>query len=312
MKRTLTLLAVGTGLLIGLPSCQSSNSATGGYEEAMPMSELSVADGELPPWVLESDDADVQVSAGDVARNQYAIPEPEHTVADRGSSVSTSQNQPKHTDIASAQDDTVLENEFAPAAPAITHEHVAATTPKPAAPKPVATTTGKKSGKSGKSGTKTASTGKPKGERVSKPTLVVYKVRPGDNLSDIAKRSHTTVAQIKKDSGIKSDVIHPGQVIKVRFTPKGYKAPSKGSSGAPKVSSYTVRSGDTISGIAKKHGVSAAALLAANGLSAKDAAKIRPGRKLSIPAAGSSAKSSKSTKSAKSSKSGKKKTTRKR
>ncbi|MGN0865910.1 MAG: LysM peptidoglycan-binding domain-containing protein [Akkermansia sp.] len=309
MKRTLTLLAVGTGLLIGLPSCQSSNSATGGYEEAMPMSELSVADGELPPWVLESDDADVQVSAGDVARNQYAIPEPEHTVADRGSSVSTSQNQPKHTDIASAQDDTVLENEFAPAAPAITHEHVAATTPKPAAPKPVATTTGKKSGKSG---TKTASTKKPKGERVSKPTLVVYKVRPGDNLSDIAKRSHTTVAQIKKDSGIKSDVIHPGQVIKVRFTPKGYKAPSKGSSGAPKVSSYTVRSGDTISGIAKKHGVSAAALLAANGLSAKDAAKIRPGRKLSIPAAGSSAKSSKSTKSAKSSKSGKKKTTRKR
>lgn len=273
------------------------------------MSELSVADGELPPWVLESDDADVQVSAGDVARNQYAIPEPEHTVADRGSSVSTSQNQPKHTDIASAQDDTVLESEFAPAAPAITHEHVAATAPKPAAPKPVATTTGKKSGKSTKSGTKTASTKKPKGERVSKPTLVVYKVRPGDNLSDIAKRSHTTVAQIKKDSGIKSDVIHPGQVIKVRFTPKGYKAPSKGSSGAPKVSSYTVRSGDTISGIAKKHGVSAAALLAANGLSAKDAAKIRPGRKLSIPAAGSNAKSSKSVKS---SKRGKKKTTRKR
>ena len=309
MKRTLTLLAVGTGLLIGLPSCQSSNSATGGYEEAMPMSELSVADGELPPWVLESDDADVQVSAGDVARNQYAIPEPEHTLADRGSSVSTSQNQPKHTDIASAQDDTVLESEFAPAAPAITHEHATSTAPKPAAPKPVATTTGKKSTKSS---AKTASTKKPKGERVSKPTLVVYKVRPGDNLSDIAKRSHTTVAQIKKDSGIKSDVIHPGQVIKVRFTPKGYKAPAKGSAEAPKVSSYTVRSGDTISGIAKKHGVSAAALLAANGLSAKDAAKIRPGRKLSIPAAGSSAKSAKSSKSVKSSKSSKKKTTRKR
>ncbi|MGN0836467.1 MAG: LysM peptidoglycan-binding domain-containing protein, partial [Akkermansia sp.] len=186
-------------------------------------------------------------------------------------------------------------------APAVTHEHAAATPPKSAsAPKPAVASAGKKSGS--KTSAKTAATKKPKGERVDKPTLVVYKVRPGDNLSDIAKRSHTTVAQIKKDSGIKSDVIHPGQIIKVRFTPKGYKAPAKGSAEAPKAGSYTVRSGDTISGIAKKHGVSAAALLAANGMTAKDAAKIRPGRKLNIPAAGSSAKAGTKAGSAKSSK----------
>lgn len=304
MKKSLTLLGIGAGLLVGLTSCQSSSSSTGGYEEATPMSELAIADGELPPWVLESADTE-QIPAGDTtaaARNNYAIPEPNEGVA--------SQNQPDHIAVAPA-DDTVLENDFTePAKPLITHTDV---TPTPA-PKPVAANTkpGSKGGaKGGKSSVK-------KPVKVKEPTLVVYKVRPGDNLSDIAKRSGTTVAQIRKDSNIKGDLIHPGQTIKVRYTPKGYVAPAKNGKGngvtAPvtKGGSYTVKAGDTISGIAKKNGVSAAALLAANGMKPADAAKLRAGRKLTIPGkAAAPAKSSKPTAKSSAKKSGKKTTTKK-
>lgn len=288
MKKSLTLLGIGAGLLVGLTSCQSTKtSATGGYEEAVPMSELAIADGELPPWVLESDDVG-QISAGETtaaARNNYAIPEPGESVA------SASQNQPATAAIPPT-DDTVLEpGTFSEGGPVITHDPVVST-PKPAAtPKPVAANTKPKStGKGAKKPTK-----------VDKPTLVVYKVRPGDNLSDIAKRSGTTVAQIRKDSGIKGDIIRPGQTIKVRYTPKGYVAP-KGGNGtgakaatAPVKGSYTVKAGDTISGIAKKNGISASALLAANGMTAADAAKLRAGRKLNIPGKASAPAAKKTT-----------------
>lgn len=282
MKKSLTLLGIGAGLLVGLTSCQSTSSATGGYEEATPMSELSIADGELPPWVLESDDVG-QVAAGETtARNNYAIPEPGEGVA------SASQNQPATASVPPG-DDTLLENEFAttPDSPTIIHEPKTPVATA-ATPKPVASTA--KPGKSGSS----KSTKKP--AKVDKPTLVVYKVRPGDNLSDIAKRSGTTVAQIRKDSGIKGDIIRPGQTIKVRYTPKGYVSPKGGSSSpakgaaAPVKGTYTVKAGDTISGIAKKNGVTAAALLAANGMKPADAAKLRAGRKLNIPGKAAAAK----------------------
>lgn len=292
MKKSLTLLGIGAGLLVGLTSCQSSSSITGGYEEAVPMSELAIADGELPPWVLESSDTE-QIPAGDTTatvRNNYAIPEPDESGA--------SQKQPDHIAVAPPTDDTVLENDFTePAKPVITHTPVTPTTPKPVA----SDTTKPKTGVA-------ANTKKPtkKPVKVKEPTLVVYKVRPGDNLSDIAKRSGTTVAQIRKDSNIKGDIIHPGQTIKVRYTPKGYVAPKGGNGSTGKTaattkgSAYTVKAGDTISGIAKKNGITPAALLAANGMKPADAAKLRAGRKLTIPgkAAPAPAKSTKSTKPA--------------
>lgn len=255
------------------------------------MSELAVADGQLPPWVLESGDTE-QVAAGETTRNRYAIPEPEESTA---SNKGVSQNQPAVA--TTTQDDTVIEDnptggakEYV--APAPKHETA------PAAEKAVATTKTTKSTKTIK--TTTTKSGK-KVATVKQPTLVVYKVRKGDSLSDIAARSHTTVAQIKKDSGLKSNTIRPGQVIKVRFTPSGYKGKTSktDTSSATKSSggSYTVKQGDTISGIAKKNGVSNAALLAANGLSAGDAAKLRPGKKLVIPSAMSSSKKTSSKKS---------------
>lgn len=299
MKKSLTLLGIGAGLLVGLTSCQSSSSITGGYEEAMPMSELAIADGELPPWVLESADTE-QIPAGETTatvRNNYAIPEPGESGA--------SQNQPDHIAVAPPTDDTVLENDFTePSKPVITHTPVTA-----AKPKPVVSNTSKP--KPGVASASKPTQGK-KPVKVKEPTLVVYKVRPGDNLSDIAKRSGTTVAQIRKDSNIKGDIIHPGQTIKVRYTPKGYVAPKGGNgnnskdAAAGKGGSYTVKAGDTISGIAKKNGISAAALLAANGMKPADAAKLRAGRKLTIPGKAVAPKST-----AKTSKTGKKSTAKK-
>ena len=171
------------------------------------------------------------------------------------------------------------------------------------------------SSSAGKSGTKksTASTKKTSksGRRVmkvDKPALITYKVRPGDNLETIARRSGTTVAQIRRDSGIKGDLIRPGQTIKVRYTPKNYRnssktaSSSKSSSTARKATTHSLKQGETVSGIAKRYGVGYQQILKANGLTESQATKLRPGRKLTIPASSSSsAKKSSSTKSKKSS-----------
>ena len=277
MKKTLSIIGLGAGMLAALSSC-THRGDTLGYEEAMPMSELAIGDSELPPWVLEGDDS-YQIPAGDrtpeVDRNQFATPEPGESMA--VSNGLTRQNQP-----ALAHDDTVVDShvgaDFDPYAMPDTPTGAVAGT-STGTSTPVATTTKPKQ-------PAIASTTKPKKDnkkvkKVNEPTLVVYKVRPGDNLYEIAKRSNTTIAQIRKDSGIKGDLIHPGDIIKVRFTPKGYKADKN--KATPTTTTYVVKKGDMLSKVAAKHGVSLAALLKANNLTMAQAGKIRPGTKITIP-----------------------------
>ncbi|MDO4221521.1 MAG: LysM peptidoglycan-binding domain-containing protein [Akkermansia sp.] len=282
MKKTLLTLAAGAGAVALLASCQSSSVAyPGGEEEAIMMSDATDP-GVIPPWASEED---VQVSAGATTedRNNYAIPE--------GPVASTSQNQPKvssqNQPEAATQDgnDVMVEND--PLA--------SLGTPVEPTPRPTARpSTGRKggAGKGGKSSTRRISN--------AKPTLVTYKVRPGDNLTVIAKRSNTTVEQIRKDSKLKGDVIRPGQIIKVRYTPKGYKAPatggkkgSKGSTGTAAKGSVTVKKGDSLSAIAARQGVTVAELKAANGIKGDT---IRAGQKLTIPSKASSSKKATSKK----------------
>ena len=262
-------------MLAALSSCNSfRNADTLGYEEAMPMSEAIIGDEELPPWVLEGDTS-YQVPAGErtpeMDRNQFATPEPGESMA--VSNGIASQNQP-----AVAHDDTVLDShvadDFDPYSMPSTPVATTPVQPKPATPVAVNTPTKKTT-------TSTKSKTKKKVKKVSEPTLVVYKVRPGDNLYEIAKRSHTTIAQIRKDSGIKGDIIHPGQIIKVRFTPEGYKASKKKATTTS--TTYTVKKGDMLSKVASKHGVSLAALLKANNMTMAQANKVRPGTKITIP-----------------------------
>lgn len=289
MKKTLSILGMGAGMLAVLSSCSSHRDAdTLGYEEAMPMSEVVVGDGELPPWVLEGDDS-IQIPAGDYTpeanRNHYAIPEPGESLS--VSDGITSQNQP-----AIAHDDTQVssqvEDDFDPYATATTT--TADSTSTPVAPSPVASNTTPSTPKQSVTTTRkpkpVASTKKPKIDKkkvkkVNKPSLVVYTVRPGDNLYEIAQRSNTTIAQIRKASGIKGDIIHPGQKIKVPFTPKNYKDSKK--KATPVTTTYVVKKGDMLSKVAARHGVSTAALLKANNLTMAQAGKVRPGTKIVIP-----------------------------
>lgn len=335
MKKSLLTLSLGSLAVALFPSCSSTSTPGADFEEATPISELYCDEGMDGPWMdeslLESDD-DGQVAAGsrtpEYDRTDFPIPEPEETVADNGGTRQNQKNIAQNTPPADVND-TVLETPTPdegfgqdPLLPTTSSQ------PKPQ-PKPTASgnstrtstaSTRTSSSSASKSGSKksTASTKKPSksGRRVmkvDKPALITYKVRPGDNLDTIARRSGTTVAQIRRDSGIKGDLIRPGQTIKVRYTPKNYRSSSKtastskSSSTARKASSHTLKQGETISGIAKRYGVGYQQVLKANGLTESQATKLRPGRKLTIPASSSSTKSkSSSTKSKSSSKTKKK------
>ena len=71
----------------------------------------------------------------------------------------------------------------------------------------------------------------------------------------------------------------------------GKGAPKKAASkkAYAKGGTYVVKSGDTLGGIARRHGVSLGALLEANKMTMQDAKKLTVGRKLVIPAAGKKA-----------------------
>ncbi|WP_354495754.1 LysM domain-containing protein [Mycetocola sp. 2940] len=116
-----------------------------------------------------------------------------------------------------------------------------------------------------------------------------YTVASGDTVSTIAARYGLATASLLALNGLSwSSLIFPGQVLNLTgatATPAATPAPSP-QSPAPQSpssqSSYTVVAGDTVSGIAADHGVSVAAIYAANGLGA--ASIIYPGQSLALPA----------------------------
>ncbi len=121
---------------------------------------------------------------------------------------------------------------------------------------------------------------------------IIYVVRPGDRLADIAARHGVTVSSIVQLNGLSNpDVIYPGQRLKIPAR-EGVQGPSTPGSGAAadggaSVRYYTVQPGDTLGKIARAHGVSAAAIIAANGIGNPDV--IWVGQRLLIPGAGGSA-----------------------
>jgi len=96
-----------------------------------------------------------------------------------------------------------------------------------------------------------------------------YTVQKGDNLYDISRKFHTSVSKLKSINTIRSDVIKPGQ--KLRMFGKSSK---KGE--------YTVKKGDYINKIASNLGISASHLLKTNNLkkNRQGTCIIYPGQKL--------------------------------
>ena len=117
-----------------------------------------------------------------------------------------------------------------------------------------------------------ASTARP---AASAPTTATYTVRSGDTLSAIAARTKTPLGTLYKLNRLSArTVIHPGQHLRVRGT-------SASAARRASTTAYTVVSGDTLSGIAARKGVSLASLLKANHLSARTV--IHVGQKLRVP-----------------------------
>jgi peptidoglycan DL-endopeptidase LytE len=124
------------------------------------------------------------------------------------------------------------------------------------------------------SSTSESTTQKPSVSQPSKPAATkTYKVVSGDTLIAIANKHNISLAELKTWNNISSYLIYPGQTLVVSKSgnvaaPTPTPAPSPtppGESGSEKV--YTVKSGDTLSYIALKYGVSVQELKKWNGLS---------------------------------------------
>ncbi len=115
---------------------------------------------------------------------------------------------------------------------------------------------------------------------------VTYVVRPGDRLADIAARYGVTMSGIVQANGLSNpDVIYPGQKL-VIVVPGSANAtttvtPPRGDT------VHVVQLGDTVDKIARRYGVSASAIVRANGITNADL--IWVGQKLIIPGSGPAA-----------------------
>ena len=118
---------------------------------------------------------------------------------------------------------------------------------------------------------------------------VVHKVKSGESIGAIARRYHTTTANIKKWNGLKSNTIRVGQKLYIYGSAKVGDTSSGTSSSAPKPKSantkdgyvtYKIKKGDTLSKVAKANGVSLSTLYKLNNMNAKS--KIYPGMTIRI------------------------------
>jgi LysM repeat protein len=110
-----------------------------------------------------------------------------------------------------------------------------------------------------------------------------YTVQPGDTVAAIAGRHGLSTASVLALNGLGwKSLIFPGQVLKLAPGAPTAAAPSAQEGGR-----YTIASGDTVSRIAARFGVSVQTLLSANGLGWSSI--IYPGQTISIPAAPTSA-----------------------
>jgi LysM repeat protein len=107
-----------------------------------------------------------------------------------------------------------------------------------------------------------------------------YVVRPGDTLISIAVRHRLTVAQLARANGLHTNAwVYVGQRLKIPGSDGVSSTPAPSTSGT-----YVVRPGDTLTGIAVRHGVSLSRLAAANGL--RTNSWVYVGQRLKIPGSG--------------------------
>lgn len=166
-----------------------------------------------------------------------------------------------------------------------------------------------------------------------------HKVKPGESLADIAALYNVTPEEIKSWNNLRRNAVRTGQTLRINVTqavpsvaPVAEPAPTytkpaaekpaqntrkasaaeqpsakkKGKTTpapAPKTTEHKLRTGDNLTTLAKKYGVSIDEIKKANGMTSD---KLRAGETLKIPSKGSSSASSSKKSSGKSSSSSKK------
>ena len=110
-----------------------------------------------------------------------------------------------------------------------------------------------------------------------------YRVRPGDTIGSIARKFRVSQKALMANNGIRDPRrLRSGSTIKIPVHGKVASSRQVGSKSS-RAKTHIVRSGDTLSGIAKRYGVRTAALKRSNSIS--NANNLRAGQKLSIPGA---------------------------
>ena len=100
-----------------------------------------------------------------------------------------------------------------------------------------------------------------------------YTVKAGDGLYTVARALGVTVAEVKAQNGLTSNLIHPGQVLSVASSSASSSSSSAstgtvtntGSSASTSGKSYTVKSGDGLYRVAKALGISVSEARSLNG-----------------------------------------------
>ncbi|MFT4604291.1 MAG: membrane-bound lytic murein transglycosylase D [Rhodothermales bacterium] len=128
-----------------------------------------------------------------------------------------------------------------------------------------------------------AATPSPAGKRVT------YTVRRGDTTSEIAEAHGVGLSRVRSWNSLSGSRIRTGQRL-VIYVAAGWNGLAQGASGPEpsRETTYRVKSGDTLSGIASRHGVSIADIRKWNGLAGS---RIRSGQTLKLFPAASPAQS---------------------
>lgn len=145
-----------------------------------------------------------------------------------------------------------------------------------------------------------------------KPSIIVHKVAPGESLASIAEKYGVAPADIKKSNNLRRNAVRVGQQLRISTTAPGDAAalasaqqqPAKSAAQASTTSknsskkttkqsgpiTHKIKSGESLSSISKKYGVSIAEIKKANGMKNDN---LRAGATIKIPAKSTSKKSSK-------------------
>lgn len=118
----------------------------------------------------------------------------------------------------------------------------------------------------------------------AKPESLLYTVKKGDNLLKISHRYNTTVAQIKSENQLSSNLLKVGEKLKISPDKKLYrvvKTPAGKSNNEITMVNHKVRKGESLSVIARKYRTTIKAIVAENDLTST---LVKVGQQLKVPA----------------------------